>query len=107
MTYKNFKIINDMNFLNFLGSSTSSASSFMCPNCKKRTPHNRITIAEWSAINDPKNTVGKVVGVYLDVMQVTRVANMFGISHWKCCNCGLTTIRKSNGEIDTIGETGK
>ncbi len=95
-----------MNFLNFLGSSTSSASSFMCPNCKKRTPHNRITIAEWSAINDPSNG-GVLLGAALDVLQITRIANIAGISHWKCCNCGLTTIRKSNGEIDTIGETGK
>ena len=62
-----------MNFLNFLGSSTSSASSFMCPNCKKRTPHNRITIAEWSAINDPSNG-GVLLGAALDVLQITRIA---------------------------------
>lgn len=95
-----------MNILNFLGTSTSSNSSFNCPHCGKRTPHNKITIAEWSAVNDPSNG-GVLLGAALDVLQITRIANIAGISHWKCCNCGLTTIRKADGSIDTIGKMGK
>ena len=95
-----------MNILNFLGTSTSSNSSFNCPHCGKRTPHNRITMTEYAAINDPKDTVGMISAKYLDIIQVTRIANIAGITHWKCCNCGLTTIRKSDGSIDTIGKKG-
>jgi len=96
-----------MDFLSFLGTSSSSSSSFECPHCRKRTPHNRITMAEYSAINDPNDTVGLISAKYLDIIQVTRIANIAGITHWKCCNCGLTTIRKSDGTIDTIGKKGK
>ena len=96
-----------MNFFNFLGTSASSNSSFDCPHCGKRTPHNRITMTEYSAINDPNDTIGMISAKYLDIIQVTRIANIAGITHWKCCNCGLTTIRKSDGSIDTIGKRGK
>jgi len=97
-----------MDLFNFIGTSNSSITSFQCPHCGKRTQHTKITLAEFCAINPDMGGKGmKYLGAALDVFQITRIANIAGISHWKCCNCGLTTIRKSNGEVDTIGQRGK
>lgn len=96
-----------MDYLKFLGSSSSSSSSFKCPHCGKRTPHNQMTLTEYSAINDPDDLIQKASAVFFDTFRLTKVVNIAGISYWKCCNCGLTTIRKSDGSIDTIGKVGK
>lgn len=96
-----------MNFIKILGNSVSSTNSFECPHCGKRTLHNKISLTEYSAINDPQDTIGIISAKYLDLIQVTKIVNIAGISHWKCCNCGLTTIRKSDGSIDTIGKKGQ
>jgi len=96
-----------MNFLNFLGSNSSSNSSFNCPHCGKRTPHTKMTLTEYCSINDPNDMIQKASAIFFDTVQLTKVVNIAGISYWKCCNCGLTTIRKSDGSIDTIGKKGK
>lgn len=95
-----------MGLLDFLGATTSRQNSFKCPHCNKFTQHTKITISEYVAVNDPKDTVSKISGAVCDIMQVTRIANIAGISHWKCNNCGLTTIRTSDGSVDTIGKIG-
>ncbi len=96
-----------MGLLDLLGATTSKQNSFMCPHCGKYTPHNKITMSEYAAINDSKDTVLKLSAAVCDIMQVTRVANIAGISHWKCVNCGLTTIRTSDGSVDTKGKFSK
>ncbi len=96
-----------MGLLDLLGVTTSNQNSFKCPHCNKYTQHSKITISEWAAVNDPKDTVGKISAAAMDIMQITRVANIAGISHWKCSNCGLTTIRKSDGSVDSIGKFGR
>lgn len=96
-----------MGLLDLLGSTTSRQNSFMCPHCGTHTPHQKLTLSEYVAINDKHDTVGKISAAFLDITQFTRVVNVAGISHWKCANCGLTTIRTSDGTVDTIGEFSK
>lgn len=96
-----------MGLLDFLGNTTSKQNSFQCPHCKKYTPHVKITISEWAAVNNSDDTIAKISGAVCDIMQITRVANIAGISHWKCTQCGLTTIRTSDGSVDTKGRFSK
>ena len=90
-----------------LGSSTSSTNSFLCPHCNKRTQHVRISLTEYSKVQDPDSTFDTIGAKYLDVIQFTKLVNVMGITHYKCSECGLTTIRKSDGTLDTIGKFGK
>lgn len=91
-----------------LGDSFSSNNSFYCPHCKKRAPHYRLTLTEYCAIDDPNDKWGIAGAKYLDLLGITKiVCILLGVSHWKCGNCGLATIRNSKGEVDTISKFGK
>ena len=91
-----------------LGDSTSSNNSFYCPHCKKRTLHYRLTLTESSAINYPDDKWGLACSKFFDITGLTKFyGTLMGNSCWKCDNCGLSTMRKSNGEIFDIGKFGK
>ena len=96
-----------MGLLDLLGTTTSKQNSFKCPHCGKFTPHNKITISAWAAVNNTGDTIAQISGAAADIFQITRIANIAGISHWKCANCGLTTIRNSDGTVDTKGKFSK
>lgn len=74
------------------------SNSFSCPYCKKHTRHKRISLSEWMALDEQP----QAVGVICDIFQMGRLAGLAGIKHWKCTECGTATIRKLDGEIDTI-----
>lgn len=74
-------------------------NAFRCGNCGKYTKHVQITAREFCACEGEPEAVQIINGIN-DAIGTTKLVTLIsGRKFWKCCECGLTTIRTSSGTV--------
>lgn len=74
---------------------------YYCPDCYKMTRQIELTASEYGAMSGHSAFMRFCDVVGGDYLRMKDVANMvLQQNKWKCCNCGLGTVRKPDGEIE-------
>lgn len=85
-----------------------STNAFKCPRCGKFTKHIEIGMREGLAINAQKDKgflkgLTLTMGALNDVSGLTKFfSTVSGKKSWKCCECGLASMRNADGSIDAF-----
>lgn len=83
-------------------------NSFKCPHCNKYTRHITISMREQFASEGAPQIIQFLFGSVNDYLGTAKVGELLtGNNHWKCTECGLYTLRSSDGTIKWKGSHSK
>ena len=83
-------------------------NSFKCPYCNKYTRHITISAREQFASDGAPQVIQFLFGSVNDFLGTPKLGELLtGNNHWKCTECGLYTLRSSDGTIKWKGSHSK
>ena len=95
-------------FINLTNLIIMKTNSFKCPHCNKYTRHITISMREYFASEGAPQAVQFLFGSVNDYLGTAKVGELLtGRNHWKCTECGLYTLRSSDGTIKWKGSHSK
>ena len=83
-------------------------NSFKCPYCNNYTRHITISMRERFASDGAPQVIQFLFGSVNDYLGTAKLGELLtGNNHWKCTECGLYTLRSSDGTIKWKGSHSK
>lgn len=79
---------------------------YRCPKCGKITRHIKLSEREFAAMRHESNGMVFGAGVFDTLGGTAMMNNVFGLTHYKCSECGTPFLRNGAG-VDCTENEGK